>query len=101
MPRSGARKCLHDRPVGGDIGCKVDFELCGVDQRDADMLKVFGRCVMDGRRGIGSWVWSCLSGGSYCYYSKTFPASEIAAAIDGLQADLNRLLAIVTLEQEC
>jgi len=49
---------LHDWPVAEDIGRKVDFMLCGVDQRHVDMFKIFGWRVVDCRRVIGAALWA-------------------------------------------
>ena len=38
-----ARECLNDRPVRQNIGRKIDFMLCAVDQLNVDMLEVFPR----------------------------------------------------------
>src|SRR5262249_9083052 len=63
-----ACECLNDRPVRQNIGRKIDFMLCAVDQRDVDMLEAFGGRVVYCRRQIG--VAQCSDGkecGASCY----------------------------------
>lgn len=49
----GAREGLDHRPVCQYISRHVDFLACSIDQAHVDLFEIFGRRVVNDKRGIG------------------------------------------------